>query len=68
MAPRKLKHERNVERLWVISPDLESETSLAEIKQTVAENPTKGTDYPKFVALRRPKKSTPLTLDEMAGD
>lgn len=68
MAPRKLKHERHVEHLWVISPDLESETSLAEIKQTVTGNLTKGTDYPKFVALRRPKKSTPLTLDEMAGD
>jgi transcriptional regulator with XRE-family HTH domain len=49
---RKLRHERQAKRVWVISPDLESETARPEIKQTVKNNVRGGTEYRYLVPER----------------
>ena len=50
---RKLRHERQAKRVWVISPDLESETERPEIRQTVKNNIRAGAEYRYLVPERR---------------
>jgi transcriptional regulator with XRE-family HTH domain len=52
--PRKLKRERQAKSVWVLSPELESETNVPGIRATVGGNIGRGVEYRYLIPDREP--------------
>mgnify|MGYP002882551100 CR=1 FL=1 len=52
--PRKLKRERQAQTVWILSPELESETCVPGVRATVANNLARGATY-RYLIPNRPE-------------